>query len=289
MKISVIIVIYNPVINQLTSLVKKLLLNSVTPIIVDNSDTTVFDLNLDFDQVKYVRMNGNEGIAKAQNQGIKLSIKENFDIIGFLDQDSDFTVNFFGLLLKIISTLGEAVIVPCSINNDLKIEYPSQVLNKIGCPSNSYVFGKNIVSKVDLAISSGTFFFANIINKVGLFDEDFFIDFVDYEWCLRCHLANIPIYAVSDMVLIHKIGSKQRDYNFFKILVHSPKRTYYKVRNVFLLFRKKFPILYSIRQLLSSLFHNFVIIFSEEKPLEYSKYYFLGIIHGIIGKKGKYK
>ena len=39
-----------------------------------------------------------------------------------------------------------------------------------------------------------------------MFDEDFFIDFVDVEWCLRCKKNKVAIFVVPDAVMEHEIG-----------------------------------------------------------------------------------
>jgi rhamnosyltransferase len=144
-------------------------------------------------------------------------------------------------------------------------------------------------SKTSIVISSGLFTTINIINKVGLFDEDFFIDFVDIEFCIRAHILKVPVFIANKFTLHHRIGLSDKKFFGLNVLVHSPYRTYFKIRNSFLLFRKNIYVLYSIKQIFASLFFNFFLIFDKNKGKSYLKFYLFGIKDGILNRKGKYR
>ena len=234
-------------------------------------------------------MEGNAGIAAAQNAGVLLAKKLGAELIGFFDQDSQADAELIRRLLDYTELYEDCVIAPVALEKDTLLEYPVQRLNSIGYPKNVYVKNAKRPQKVDLVISSGTMMSMKVIEKAGMFDEDFFIDFVDIEWCLRCKKAEIPIYVFPDAVLYHKIGNETINAGQMKITVHSPLRTYYKVRNSFLLLYKKVNVIFAFRQILPAVIHNFLLIFQEENKKEYLKYYLLGICHGVCGIKGKYK
>lgn len=63
-----------------------------------------------YDNVFYQSMEGNVGIAKAQNYGIKYAIENKYDYIYFLDQDS---VTPFGVIKKLEEKM--LMIISCGI------------------------------------------------------------------------------------------------------------------------------------------------------------------------------
>lgn len=284
----VIIVTYEPELNHLKRLAENVERAGFIPVIADNSVKCPLEKTKVSKNSQIISMHGNAGIAAAQNAGIKRALKLGAQVIAFFDQDSEADETLLRKLEKSLAELGESVVAPLALEKETDEEYPVQSLNKIGYPKDVFVKGKKTPQKVDLVISSGMMTTAKVIQKVGNYDEDFFIDFVDVEWCLRCKSAEIPVYVIPEAVLMHKIGNDSVSAGEMKILVHSPIRTYYKVRNSFLMLYKKAGIVFSIRQILPALLHNFLLIFSVKNKGTYLKYYFLGIVHGICGVRGRY-
>ncbi len=284
----VIIVTYEPELNNLKRLSECVQDAGFTPVIVDNSLKNPVRQKEIFDGSKIISMGTNAGIAAAQNAGIQYALHEGAEIFGFFDQDSDADAKLIGQLEENLKIHGDCVVAPLALEKETLKEYPVQRLNKIGYPSDVYVKGCTAPQKVDIVISSGMMTTAGVLSKVGNFDEDFFIDFVDIEWCLRCKKAGIPVFVIPDAILMHKIGKETVAMDKLEITVHSPVRTYYKVRNAFLLLYKKAGVVFSVRQILPALLHNLLLIFRVEKKREYAKYYITGILHGIFGVRGSY-
>lgn len=285
----IIIVTYEPALEHLSSLIKNVQTAGFLPILVDNSEKHPLKKGMFLGEIQMIFMEGNAGIAAAQNAGVLLAKKLGEELIGFFDQDSQADAELIQKLSDYTELYDGCVVAPLALEKDTLLEYPVQRLNKMGYPKDVYVKNAKRPQKVDLVISSGTMMSMKVLEKAGMFDEDFFIDFVDIEWCLRCKKAAIPIYVLPDAVLYHKIGNETIDAGQMKITVHSPLRTYYKVRNSFLLLYKKVNVIFAFRQILPAVIHNFLLIFQEENKKEYLKYYLLGICHGVCGIKGKYK
>lgn len=284
----VIIVTYEPELNNLKRLTHCVQNAGFLPIIVDNSEKHPVEMTKLASTARMISMHGNAGIAAAQNAGIRLAKKLGAKMIGFFDQDSHADEKLLEKLEKALQNLGECVVSPLALEKDSLNEYPVQILGRLGYPKDVFVKGKKVPQKVDLVISSGMMTTAEVFEKVGVYDEDFFIDFVDVEWCLRCKKAEIPVYVIPDAVLMHKIGNENVSVGEMSIVVHSAVRTYYKVRNAFLLLYKKAGVIFTMRQILPALLHNFLLIFSVEEKRKYLKYYFMGVVHGIFGIRGKY-
>lgn len=284
----VIIVTYEPEKEQLKKLTDCAAEAGFIPVVADNSRKALVSAEQVSEKTKIVSMHGNAGIAAAQNAGIEYALDHGAGIIAFFDQDSKIDSRLLKILEENLEKLGECVVAPTAVDMDSKEEYPVQKLGKLGYPKDIYVKGAKKPVQADLIISSGTMTTAEVLRKTGKFDEDFFIDFVDVEWCLRCRKAGIPIYVIPQAVLEHKIGSEEIHAEGMTITVHSPLRTYYKVRNSFLLFRKKAGVLFTLRQILPALVHNFLLLFHVKEKGNYLKYYITGIGHGIIGVRGRY-
>ncbi len=90
------------------------------------------------------------------------------------------------------------------------------------------------ITLVDLVISSGSLIRKEAIEAVGVPRADFFMDFVDYEHCLRLRRHGFNIAVVDDSLLHHTLGEPVK----FRMLGrtkywtdHVPWREYYKTRN----------------------------------------------------------
>ena len=285
----VIIVTYEPELNNLKRLTQCAEAAGFLPVLVDNSEKNPVEKHKISSQSHVISMKGNAGIAAAQNAGVRYAKKLGAQVIGFFDQDSAADETLLKKLQNSLTELGACVVAPLALEKDTMEEYPVQNLTKCGYPKDVYVKGKKGPQRVDLVISSGMMTTMEVFEKVGNYDEDFFIDFVDVEWCLRCKKAKVPVFVIPDAVLLHKIGNESMSVGEKQIVVHSAARTYYKVRNSFLLLYKKAGMIFTIRQILPAVLHNFLLIFTVKNKGTYLKYYFKGIFHGICGVRGKYR
>jgi rhamnosyltransferase len=87
---------------------------------------------------------------------------------------------------------------------------------------------------VDAVISSGTLVRREAVDKIGLPREDFFMDFVDFEYCLRMRRNGFKVVLVCESVLDHSIGDPRTValLGFSRTWAdHAPWREYYFVRN----------------------------------------------------------
>lgn len=287
MKIYSIIVCYNPNVDQLIKLCSDLKCQKSKVIIVDNSYisslTSIVDDNIDI-----IELGDNLGIAKAQNIGIQFAINQNADIFVFFDQDSVIENNFLKNLTSPFNLYSTLVTVPIFFDKSKEFRFPSYRLSKFGLLKK--VVDTNGDYNVDIIISSGSATNKKTLELVGLMNEDYFIDFVDTEWSLRCKSKNVPIKVISKAKMIHTIGDKSYDFKIIRLFVHSPIRTYYKIRNSFLFFRNNnVPMLLGIKEIVSALVHNFFLLFFVNNKDKYFRNYCQGVFDGIFGKVGKKK
>lgn len=289
MKCYAVIVAYNPDTSALINLCEAVTQQNYLVVIIDNSENAASCNAHYFSKYHVISLKENKGIAYAQNVGTRYAIDEGAQIISFFDQDSVIPADLLHKLVAPHETNKLLITAPVSIDKYHRFEYPSRVLNDFGLSRDVYSLGKNELTPVDIVISSGITVSTNVFNIAGMFDEDLFIDFVDTEWCLRCRKNAVHMLIVPDAIMEHSIGESSVKMGPFKSVLHSPIRTYYKVRNSILLMRKDVKVLFAMRQITSAIAHNLLLVFFAKQPLLHSKYYLLGIAHGVLGKTGKYQ
>lgn len=259
-KIASVTILYNYDKNILENIKSyENLVNEV--VLIDNSVSSEYYHKYEkiLNKYTYISMNGNVGIAKALNAGIDYLKSKEYEWVLTLDQDSKLENNILDIYREYIN------------NNDCE---------KIIILSPQYIFDRFISSKpYDTKELKYVMQSANLLNidkfyKVGKFKEEFFIDMVDYEFCLRAHKFGYKIISCGNAKLNHSPAITKRSKLLkFKYGYCSKERIYYQSRNILWTYKqyKNINILFI---LIWKLFK--IIAFYDEKK-EYLKYYFKGI------------
>jgi rhamnosyltransferase len=90
-------------------------------------------------------------------------------------------------------------------------------------------------------MSSGSLIRADIFAKEGFYEESFFMDYVDYEFCLRLWDHGWKIIRANRAHLLHRLGLPQtHSFLGFKVTIksHNAWRRYYIMRNRVIVFRR---------------------------------------------------
>jgi rhamnosyltransferase len=288
MKIYSVIVCYKPDVHNLERICKAILACDTNVILVDNTENCYIENISNRLDVELISLNENVGIAKAQNIGITLAIDKGAEIVVFFDQDSEIENDFIRKLTYKMGNNVPEVVSPVFYDKNIGFKFPSYRLNKFGLLKQFDVVDEQTDYEVDVVISSGCAVSKVTFDVVGLMNEDYFIDFVDTEWSLRCRAKGIPIKVIPSAIMKHSIGDKSIDLKFTRIFIHSPIRSYYKVRNSFLFYRSRnVPFLMGLKEIVSALIHNFSTIFVVRHKWDYIKNYFQAIRDGVLGRVGK--
>jgi len=283
-----VIVCYRPDLENLSRICTALLFSKTKVILVDNTEKSYInnfskDLGVDL-----IILNENSGIAKAQNIGIKLAIEKGAEVIVFFDQDSIIENDFIPILLSPLKISQPMVVSPMFYDKEHGFRFPSYNLNKFGLLKEIDFKGNDDIYAVDVIISSGSAATKEVFDIVGLMNEDYFIDFVDTEWSLRCRYKVIPIIVNPQAKMIHTIGDKSINMYFMRLFVHNAIRSYYKVRNSFLFLRNEnVPLLLGVKEIVSALVHNLLVILFVEEKNKYVMSYFSAVRDGLLNRKGK--
>lgn len=284
MNISSVIITFNPSSNVI-NLLNALKSQNVTPIVVDNGSKNFDFSSVEIDnQTHLIRLNDNLGIATAQNKGIERALELRAEYILFFDQDSTIPDNFVQDMMddyKLISSQSIKIgaLGTRFIDERYNFYYKTISINKHGLRT------KHDVSKIKepfnsiLLISSGSLVSVETIQKVGLMRDEYFIDYVDTEWCIRAESKGYKNFISSKAEMVHSIGDNIKKIGFLTIPIHSPFRRYHIIRNNFYMFKESYiPKKFVFHQLMINFIHQFFLILIMGKM---GKQYFIVFLKAI--------
>ncbi len=238
-KISVILVNYNgKKYNDkcIESILNSTVSQEIQVIIIDNAST---DDSLDLlyekwgnnDKITIISLDNNYGFSKANNVGIEWAIKNNFKYFFLLNNDTEIAEDAIEKMVE-AQRKNNAIVVS-------KIVYADKP-DIIWCAGGT--FSKLIWKPIQRGLNqkdigqynlSGYCHFANgcsmllseeIVQKLGMLDERFFLYYEDVEYSLRAKNMGIPIWYCANAIVYHKVnGSSMGNAR--------PENAYYITRN----------------------------------------------------------
>jgi len=146
---------------------------------------------------------------------------------------------------------------------------------------------------ISYAITSGNLVKLNVFDQIGLYDEGFFIDYIDFDFCLRLRYVGYSVHRVSAALMKHELGDSIHLPNavgpYYSL--HSPIRRYYMSRNFMYLLERhliKFPW-FVTKLALSHLLLLVLIGFHDPSPLASYRAMARGLLDYTMRKKGRYE
>jgi rhamnosyltransferase len=275
MKIAACVVLYNPddnVIDNINSYFQAV--DKV--IIIDNSESANNKLAKQWqDKVSYIALGKNLGIAKALNIGCETALKEGYDWVLTMDQDSFFSdKSFFEIVRKKVHK--NVAIYAASYTN----EYDRWVKN----------YDQDF-DEIHFIITSANLLNLSAWKQVNGFEEKLFIDEVDHDFCLKLRRFNYTILSSKCIFLKHFVGEiSDKSHNIKqKLNLHQPIRYYYIARNGLYLCKKYFftDIKFALQRLLYLVKALAKIILLYPDKLRYLKFYLTGVKDFFLSRYGK--
>jgi GT2 family glycosyltransferase len=211
-------------------------------IVVDNSSTdgTCALLADRYPQVTVLKMSENLGAAGALAKGLAYAaLEKRHDWILTLDADSMPGDEIIETLLTGIESLahgnGEVgIVAPLPIHRETGACYPP-LLWREGFVKPSADLLHQAIWFVDLVYSSGCMVRREVVESIGLPRADFFMDFFDFEYCLRARSHGYKIAVITRAQLGHEVGKARHVHlNGWSRLWpgYAPWREYYVSRNI---------------------------------------------------------
>lgn len=240
-RVVAVVVTYRCDLERLGRQFERLLPQVEAIVCVDNGAETAFDPWLPRwprDRIELVRLRHNVGIAAAQNLGLARAQARGATHVLLMDHDSVPATDMVPRLLDALHRHADAAAVgPC---------YDDQRL--AGPPSPFFIVRRGRIRwlpcedsdrvwEVDHVIASGCLIPVPVLRRIGGMREDFFIDWVDVEWCWRAREHGLRIYGACGARLQHRLGDQVIRLLGRDISLHPPWRHYYQARNWVLLLR----------------------------------------------------
>jgi len=235
--VSAVVITYRPDRKVLENL-RRLSGQITSIIVVDNGSAgesaLVVEAVENLAGVQLIRNRSNLGIATALNIGIRHALQGGAQWIATFDQDSAVTEDYFKNLFQACEMCPDlqkvGMLVPRGWSETVaKVFHP-------GRPAWGYAVDAN---------TSGSVIKSEVFKVAGFYDDAFFIDYVDIDFCLRLQKHGFKILRALSVVLDHELGSKQtRNLLGLKLSYreHTPWRYYYMMRNRVLVHRRFFFI-----------------------------------------------
>jgi rhamnosyltransferase len=259
-------------------------------IIVNDSDSIVihhllfqwFEQNKTLSNVILHTNDSNMGVSASLNVGLKLAIKLGFNHFLFLDDD---TTVMPGLVEKLIYYKDR-------VNKESKT--PVGIISMSGIPigetlEDTHSYGEQWQDKRGV-ITSGSFFDLHVVNAVACFREEFIIDAIDYDYCLRARKKGFRVIKIMEPGIFHTIG-KNLGKNSFDENEYKYRRLYYSIRNGTVLAKEYLfsDPLYTVAVIITQLRIILIILFTESCKSRKLKCVIHGYRDAILNRMGKRK
>jgi len=212
-------------------------------VLVDNGSNTneAELLENEFPAIKAIRIEKNLGFSGGNNIGIKYSLEQNADYILLLNNDTTVERNFLEPLVeKILQDKHVGVVAP-------KINYysePNLVWSAGGKIRKIRASGFADYDKIESQLNtkdrevgfvSGCCMLIRkeVFEKIGLFDENYFLYVEDTDFCYRVKEAGYKIWVTPKSKIFHKVNSSTKNNNFLLPLYYTTRNRLYFVKKNF--------------------------------------------------------
>ena len=236
----------------------------------------------------------NSGVATAQNKGIAWAKEHRCSHVLFFDQDS---VPSPGMVEHLLFALNHpahsnrliAAVGPRLVDRRTGASTPFVQFSVLGVIEKTYQKSDpGQLIETDFLVSSGMLIPLEILDKVGLPEEELFIDNVDLEWCFRARNMGLSVYGVNNAFMEHSVGDQVIKLGGHVIHLHNPSRQYYIMRNRILLYQRSYsPWGWIIQDFARMLFKLLAFSIFFGPRIQNLAMMIKGIKDGLIGKMGK--
>jgi rhamnosyltransferase len=289
MKIGAVVVIYKTSIKKIKKIYNSIKSQVDFIVFVNNDKKSYFLYHKNF---KLINLNNNYGIGFAQNIGITQLIKNNFKYVILVDQDTELPGDYINMVLPFFTKEVSCITLNLFDNNKKKysgfIRRNFFFRNSINRSENNF----DLLSResVTETMSSGMVIDLKKIKKIGLMNEDFFLDWIDFEWCWRSYKNGYKILGFKNIIAKHFLGLKNIKILNYKFHIHDLIRYYYIIRNgIYISIYSKINLMWKINILMNTLRYIFGYLLLVENKKILVKYIIIGVYHGLFGNLGKYK
>jgi GT2 family glycosyltransferase len=201
-------------------------------LVVDNHSTDGAPalLKAEFPQVEMVEMAENRGWAGGNNAGISLAMARGYGFVCLLNSDTVVTDGAIGTLRAAAQAIG-----PCLLHPAIAYADRSQGMQlsheTLGGGQRVEAFAPHRIFEMDHAYGACLFVDITIFQRIGLFDERFFLQLEETDFFCRAQRAGFRAYLAEAALIIH---AESKSFGGST----TPVKLYYTTRNRCLLTEK---------------------------------------------------
>lgn len=171
-------------------------------------------------KIEIIRNDKNLGYAGGMNRGIRYALLKKADYVLLLNKDVVFEEKILSKLVKFLKINKDAGIVSPAI----KFQRNGKIVYDLGGKVNK-IFGRtshielssllkedrfwtrqNDINRVDYVSGCCMLIKKEVFEKIGLFDENFFLYYEDVDFCLRAKRENFNTYVLPSAFIYHKLS-----------------------------------------------------------------------------------
>jgi len=207
--------------------------------LIDNGsvDKSLCQIKKNFPWVRVFENRKNLGFAKGNNVGLKKALKEKFNYILLLNPDTIVRPDFLTPLIKLLRKDWATGIAAPVLKDNKGLALGAKFNPFLGRTKHLRLDIKTgSLCPLEQEIVSGCAMLVRreVLEKIGLLDERFFLYFEDADFCLRARQAGFKIYVHPQSVVEHKISLSLKGWQKIK----------YNLRSNFLFILKRVKLIY---------------------------------------------
>jgi GT2 family glycosyltransferase len=178
-------------------------------ILVNNTQDDLASLSKIIPDSKIINNPENYGFARGVNQGISLALKDkSISHFFLLNNDLSFSTGSFNQLLLTFNKFATAGIVSPVLHHSNKYDWGGKYNKWTGMVRHKNWENKpKTTLKVEHVAGAAMLIKREVIEKVGMLDERFFLYFEDLDFCLRATSAGFTIHINPDVVADHAVSA----------------------------------------------------------------------------------
>lgn len=231
--------------------------------LVDNAstDNSLEYIKINFPQFIVIKNEKNEGFPKGNNIGIKYALRERFDYLVLLNQDTVVDQNWLKELVAVAEqdkTIGSAQPLILFWNDKNKINSSGNKIHFLGFGyCDNFNQGREVAgeaSEIGYASGAAVLLRVRVLKEIGLLNENlFYTEDLDLGW--RIKLAGYKIFNAPKSIVYHKFSFNRnkdkyyflefgrifallKNYQLFTLLLILPVLIFYEIGMVIYSFSK---------------------------------------------------
>src|SRR3989338_11579858 len=199
-------------------------------VLVDNGSNSSDIENIKEANMQHTLYNPNNlGFAGGNNVGIKYALERGADYVLLLNNDAIAAPDFLTELVnagesdKSFGILGSRIY---KYGTD-DVVFDGGEINKLMTKAEHIKQGLTLLLPVDYITGAAFLIKREVIEKIGLMREEYFLYYEDVDWCVRARNAGFKCVVVPESKVWHKVSATNKE--------GSPSYIYYHTRNSLIL------------------------------------------------------